>query len=161
MTYCKVKSSEEKFANHVFNVFKGYSETMKPCVTEEMIENNIEIKTKKDLLIAWGNWGRNPNLKGSSPTPGIGIRRSFERYYKTETVNEYLTSQTCPCCKGEKCLHKERSHKGYEIHHLLRCTNDSCESRLWNRNVVGSYNILSKALSRTRLMNPSESALRC
>ena len=107
-----------------------------------MRNNNKTIDNKKDLLIAWG---KNPNvLKGCCPTPGIGIRTNFERYYKTMTINEYLTSQTCPCCKKERCLKKQKIND-IERHHLLRCTNDQCHSRWWNRNVVGSFNILSKA----------------
>ena len=121
---------------------------MKSSITQEMIVNNYKIDDKKELLIAWGNWGQNPNLKGCAPTPGIGIRRSMERYFKTVTVNEYLTSQTCPCCKQEKTL-KNPKINGVERHHLLRCSNDNC-NRWWNRNVVGSFNILQKTL----LMKP-------
>jgi hypothetical protein len=32
-------------------------------------------KKKIDLIIGWGNWGRNSNLKNNACTPGIGIKR--------------------------------------------------------------------------------------
>ena len=100
-------------------------------------------KSNSSLAIAWGDWGKHPNaLKGYEPTPGIGIRRRFSSYFKTFTINEYLTSQRCPCCKDTKCLKKHKDTNNIEKHHLLRCTNDHCKSRWWNRNVVGSFNIL-------------------
>lgn len=96
LTFCKTKSSEDKFANRLSSVFKESADHFMPCLTQEMIDNNKKISKIDDLLIAWGNWGKNPNsLKGSSPTPGIGIRNSFKRYYKTMTINEHMTSQTC------------------------------------------------------------------
>jgi len=148
--HCKAKGSEHKFANKVFNTF-GPSSTSayKHCITEAMKQNLEKVaKSPKDIVIGWGNWGRNPNaLKGIEPTPGIGIRRHFESFFRTETVDERLTSQGCPCCKGERNLktHKPEGSE-FERHHLLRCTNESCQSRWWNRNVAGSFNILSRFL---------------
>ena len=107
--YVKTKSSESKFASRTFKTFKTSSlQSKHSCATPKMLENAIkEISTPKQFLIAWGNWGRQPNaLKGCSPTPGIGIRRRFEGWFKTKTTDEYLTSQTCPCCRGERCLKK-------------------------------------------------------
>lgn len=160
LSHCLTKCSEDKFADRIFKTFKDSTTKEKTCTTETMQQNNKTIHSKDDLLIAWGNWGKNPNsLKGCSPTPGIGIRTSFERYYKTTTVNEYLTSQTCPCCRKERSL-KNPKINDVERHHLLRCTNDKCHSRWWNRNVVGSFNILFKALECNLLMKPEGPVLR-
>ena len=69
----------------------------------------------------------------------------MEGFFDTRTICEHMTSQTCPCCRVEGSLKKEkREINKYEIHHLLRCTNVACKSRLWNRNVVGSFNILQR-----------------
>ena len=154
LSYCKAKSSEDKFADHISKFFKKPSTQTMSCVAKEMIDNNKRLDSRKDYLIAWGNWGKNPNLlKGSAPTPGVGIRSRFERYFKTTTINEYMTSQTCPCCRNIQCLKKEKIND-IERHHLLRCNNDSCTSRWWNRNVVGSFNILDKAFKSFLLKEP-------
>lgn len=121
LSYCKTKSSEDKFADHVSKFFKEPSTQTMSCVTKEMIDNNKKLDSRKDYLIAWGNWGKKPNsLKGSVPTPGVGIRSRFDRYFKTTTINEYMTSQTCPCCRTVQCLKKEKIND-IERHHLLRC----------------------------------------
>lgn len=148
--HCKAKASEHRFIDKVFKTF-GPSSTSdpKPCVTELMkLNSKKEVKTSKEIVIGWGNWGRHPNaLKGVEPTPGIGIRRHFDNFFRTETVDERLTSQGCPCCKGERNLKKHRPNgSDFERHHLLRCTNESCQCRWWNRNVAGSFNILSRFL---------------
>lgn len=156
--YCKTKSSEDKFANKVQTTFSKSSEAKKKIngqlkgvnsLSQEMLENAH--KATQELVIGWGNWGKNPNaLKAGAPTPGIGIRRRFERYFPTRTVCEHLTSQTCPCCKGVRTL-KKYGIGGIERHHLLRCTNENCESRCWNRNVAGSLNILVRFMSMNAL----------
>jgi len=89
-------------------------------------------------------------MKNNEPTPGIGLRRKIHNgCYKTVTVDETYTSKTCPCCR-ERTLHKPKlegpTRQVSEKHHLLRCQNVDCTSRWWNRNVVGSYNILLKGL---------------
>jgi len=67
------------------------------CMRSEEIANAS--KSQDNLTIAWGNWGKNPNaLKNGAPTPGIGIRRRFEKEFKIVVTCEHLTSQNCPCC---------------------------------------------------------------
>lgn len=150
--YCKMKGSERRMINKVKDTFKTSNPRIQTATLKAlpppMVENAL--KETEDLVIGWGNWGKNPNaLKGCCPTPGIGIRRRFESFFDTVTVCEHLTSQTCPCCQTEKSLKKmKRENTNYEIHHLLRCTNDNCQSRLWNRNVAGSLNILKRFIER-------------
>lgn len=109
------------------------------------------------IELAYGDWGRHPNaLKGCAPSPGIGLRRRCERFFKAFTVPEHSTSQTCPCCK-EKSLSKP-SIKGITRHHLLRCTNEACLSRWWNRNVAGSLNILERAIQAVTAAPNNEQA---
>jgi hypothetical protein len=144
-------------------------------MTSNILENSSKVVSEEEkLIIGWGNWGKNPNaLKNGSPTPGIGIKRRFMSCFDVETIDEHFSSQTCPCCK-ERSLKKfqavlnvpkkpktnETSEKKLiDIHHLLRCTNDKCKCRLWNRNVVGSYNILSRFLDRKDQHNPEDEAL--
>ena len=74
-------------------------------------------------------------------------------------VIEDFTSQKCPCCGGKvenpiigkKYIHPE-GFKEYSKHHLLHCTNADCHSRWWNRNVLGSYNILMNFISNDKFI---------
>lgn len=152
----RTKSSEDRFIRKVFNTFKRPNEEVKPCVTEKMRTNASKAVERWDqFVIGWGNWGKTPNaVKCGGPTPGIGIRRHFESFFKTVTIDERLSSQTCPCCKNERCMKKVTiGTVPIQRHHLLRCTNETCESRLWNRNVVGAFNILDRLLEPRVLGN--------
>ena len=124
----------------------GKSNTVsKTCNTEAMSSNAV--KKSKSLVLGWGNWGKNPNaLKNNAPTPGIGIRRRFESFFQTETIDEHNTSKTCPCCKDKSLKAVDFVKESFTIHkhHLLRCTNELCHSRWWNRNV---FNILDRLLN--------------
>ena len=64
-------------------------------------------------------------------------------FLKTITIQEHNTSNTNPCTQEPKTMENPYVGK-YNIqkHHLLRCTNDQTNCRWWNRNVVGSFNIL-------------------
>lgn len=156
--HCQKKSSEDKFIDRVKKTFT--SPNAKPvgsCTFPMMVQNASKDASQcNGLLIGWGNWGKAPNaIKGVGSTPGIGLRRSFERIFKTETVDESFSSQTCPCCKGERCLKKVIiGSNPEERHHLLRCENEHCHSRWWNRNVAGAVNILSRILKSTYHLLP-------
>jgi hypothetical protein len=154
LQYCKVKSSEDKFAKQIFDTFASSNTVTKTCCNETMKQNKErEATTKQDIVIGWGNWGRDPNkIKGVCPTPGIGFRRSMERYYKTVTVDERNTSKTCPCCREVSLYNPKIGKDNKEKHHLLRCKNDKCCSRWWNRNVAGSYNILQNTMKDLELL---------
>ena len=160
LAYTTARSSEQRFMDRVMKTFsKGQKDLQRKCASNILKANAMkDIADPKEILIGWGDWGKTPNaLKCHlGPTPGIGIRKRFQRIFKTVTVNEYLTSQTCPCCKGERCLKKAKLNSSVveEKHHLLRCTNEGCQSRWWNRNVVGSFNILSKILDQPQTQSP-------
>ena len=110
-------------------------------------------KPTEKFIIGWGNWGRNPNLKHSAPTPGIGFRRRAANHFMTVTVPEHDTSKTCPYCRTKTLENPNVAKVGEEPitrHHLLRCTNVKCKSRWWNRNNAGSFNILYRMYETIR-----------
>lgn len=129
------------------------------CIEKhDCMKNNIRKNAthKKDFIIAYGNGGQGMNnLKGMQSCPNVTIRRHLESYFNVFSQNEHYTSKTCPCCNERSldCFNKtkfdETKEKNitYHKHHLLRCTNVNCESRWWNRNVVGSFNILKRFLN--------------
>jgi hypothetical protein len=130
---------------------KKKSQKKNKLLLDEVRENNKlrniiarepEQKQNTKIMIGWGNWGANPNLKGNAPTPGIGFKRRAQKHFMIATTPEHWTSQTCPCCQTMTLENPEVGKTHVEKHHLLRCTNEHCQCRYWNRNVVGSFNIL-------------------
>ena len=131
--------------------------------SEDKLISNIRKKfedkdeKKKEIVIFWGNWGRNPNLKNQPPSPGIGLRRKVERYYKTYTVDERGTSSRCNEClstvsnelvrnvRREDKLTGEMINMSEHVHHVLRCQNENCRI-WWDRDVLGMNNIKKQAL---------------
>jgi hypothetical protein len=165
--YCKTKSSERRFFNKIQSKFTKPSDTIRKIlepklvgkdtrdITEKIIKSNATNERDK-IVIGWGNWGRNPNLKNNAPTPGIGIRRRAEKVFKTITTPEHYTSKTCPCCRTKTLENPQVGTKHVsERHHLLRCTNDACKCRWWNRNVVGSFNILRNIIEGMQVTHQS------
>lgn len=158
--YVKKKGSEDKFANKIFETFtdSNYEEKNNTLSVMKRFARR-QATSKKDFLIGWGDWGKNPNaLKGVESTPGIGFRRSMERYYKTLTIKEHYTSKTCPCCGETSLENPVIGKKQLSKHHLLRCRNEECYSRWWNRNVVGSYNIYYNMLVELKIVDENESS---
>src|SRR5215210_5875803 len=136
-------SSEDKLVNKIVDTFDLKMDKHKRVT---------------NVIIVWGNWGRNPNLKNQPPTPGIGLRRIVDRHIKTYTIDERGTSSYCPECesrveKGVKMsfVWDKKSHaivrKKRAIHHLLRCQNEKCASRWWNRDVLATFNQRKQLLS--------------
>jgi hypothetical protein len=103
--------------------------------------NSISSTFGENITLVIGNWGRNPNLKYTSPTPGVGLRRLLKKKFpNTYIVDEFRTSSVCPCCHHNGLCHPLKKDNK-DIHHLLRCENVKCKSRWWNRDVLGSSNI--------------------
>ena len=134
-TYLGKRSSEDKFTNKIAKTFTP-----------------PEKGGRKKIVIMWGNWGKNPNLKHQPPTPGIGLRRKVHRTFQTYTCYEGGTSSSCPLCrksleypltKKQKVYDEVKDEKVYmleNIHHVLRCTNENC-GIWWDRDILGSCNI--------------------
>jgi hypothetical protein len=123
---------------------------------KRMLENAAKPMTSKTrVVIFYGDWGKNPNLRGNAPTPGIGHRRRMAKHPRISTITtpEHNTSKTCPCCRTLTltnpnlfALPHSMNRRVPEKHHLLRCSNETCQCRWWNRNTVGAFNIHYKAL---------------
>jgi len=169
MVYCKTKSSEMKFIDKVWKMFKdGYNTRnykngkYDKCATESMKHNaSKSITNRRDLIIAIGTGGSGMNnLKGTESSPNKKIQRTILSFFEnSQGQEEMYTSKTCPCCKeitlrqktcihGEKCKKQENKGKSYSKHGLLCCTNIACKSSVWNRDFTGSFNILQKFHTR-------------
>ena len=116
------------------------------------VDKTFPLLPGRERIIIFGDWGRRPNLRGSAPTPGIGIRRGCP--FRTLTSGEARTSGTCNCCGqwGPMATPftvqrvKGGEVRNFGVHNLLRCPNEQCASRLWQRNANGMLNIRINAL---------------
>jgi len=169
MVYSKTKSSEMKFMDKVWKMFKDGYDTSSykngkydQCATECMKHNAAKsISNRRDLVIAIGTGGSGMNnLKGTESSPNKKIQRTILAFYEnSQGQEEMYTSKTCPCCKnvtlmtktcihGKKCKNEEDMGKSYSKHGLLCCTNIECKRSVWNRDFAGSFNILQKFHTR-------------
>ena len=113
---------------------------------------DVEGGLGRKVVFCWGNWGRNPNLKYSAPSSGIGFRRTCP--WPSLTVDERMTSCTCHGCGANGMQNfmtriRQKPHGGLKtevVHGLLRCPNEQCCSRWWQRDVNGALNIRQNAL---------------
>lgn len=166
LVHSKIKSTDTRFVNSIAPFFTSGTNPKTPqwmlhtddaLIQDKIIPNftTTSIPTQ-NVIILMGDWGRNPNLRGSASTPGVGLRRKINRKVPTLTTPEHYTSKTCPCCRGISLtnptlpsLHSKQEHVCETKHHLLRCTN-VCKSSWWNRDVAGAFNILYKGLQMMR-----------
>jgi hypothetical protein len=116
--------------------------------TQCMLDNRENASQCQEILMGYGNWGRSPNLCGSAPTPGIGLRRRIHKHLHTATVDEGYTSKPCPCC-GKDLTYPQVGKAHVSKHHLQRCINEACPCSWWNRNTTGSHNILRRFIEKS------------
>lgn len=113
------------------------------------LRKEFNITKETDVAIFWGNWGKNPNIKNQAPSPGIGFRKRIHRVFQTYTVDERGTSSRCPYDEfalehpKSRIIYDKRGERKREmdVHHLLRCQNETCVSKWWERDVLGVANI--------------------
>lgn len=123
--------------------FRSYSYGKK---TIDVFLNKIQETFGENLLIGYGNWSRDTQMKHFMPTMNKGLRKEIHRKYDTITVNECLTSKTCCMCMSQ--LENCRDKKGRKIHRLLVCKGQGC---------VSSQN--KKAVFKTRDLNSAVNIL--
>ena len=117
--------------------FRTYSYGKKSI---DVFLNKIKETFGNNLLIGYGNWSRNTQMRHFMPTMNKGLRKLIHRKYDTMTVNECMTSKMCCDCKSE--LENYKDKKGRKIHRLLVCKSQVC---------VSSQN--KKAVYKTRDLN--------
>lgn len=116
--------------------------------SEDKFINNIGKSFGQDILICYGDWSNNKQMKYIMPTKGIGLRRKVSKKYKTVLIDEYKTSITCSNCKNKL---KNLKKAGKKVHRVLTCQNcksDSSESKqviFMNRDINACINILTIA----------------
>jgi len=103
--------------------FRSYSYGKKSV---DVFLNKIKETFGDNLLIGYGNWSRDTQMKHFMPTMNKGLRKLIHRRYDTVTVNEHMTSKLCCTCKCQ--LENYKDEKGRKVHRLLVCKSQICVS---------------------------------
>jgi hypothetical protein len=121
--------------------------------------NKIKESFGENILIGYGNWSRNTQMKHFMPTMNKGLRKLIHKKYDTITINECNTSKKCCGCLNN--LHHHKDKEGKEIFRLLVCSNCvSCENKkivFRTRDVNSAVNIrnITKCWIETQKRNPA------
>lgn len=95
-----------------------------------------------DLMVSFGAAIFRHNSRGSATSPSSTLRWLKTRLRRrgvtiTPEVDEYLTSQTCPCCFERVAKNAPRNG-----HYKIKdCKNPNCLIKCWNRDVMAAANI--------------------
>ena len=131
---------EETYTRNVFRAMRFLAWSKRSASVEKFASRILEKYggDAQSIVIFYGDWGRQPNLKHQAPTPGIGLRRLLHEIpgITTVTVRETYTSSFCPRCGGG-VTHARGCHG------ILQCS--QC-STVWSRDILGAKNILAKGL---------------
>ena len=106
--------------------------------------NKIKETFGENLLIGYGNWSRDTQMKFFMPTMNKGLRKLIHKRYDTITINECNTSKKCCDCYKDLEYYKDKENK--KVFRLLVCSNCvSCENKkivFRTRDANSSINIL-------------------
>lgn len=128
------------YANELFRKMRWRRFT-KTQISEAKFLDNIErvFGSPNEVVIAYGDWSRNSQMKGHIPTKGKGLRRLISKRFLTITTKEYHTSKICNNCHNET----DNLRVGRKsIHRLLSCKSKECQT-IWNRDVNAGLNIMN------------------
>jgi hypothetical protein len=107
--------------------------------------NKIKETFGENLLIGYGNWSRDTQMKFFMPTMNKGLRKLIHKKYDTITINECNTSKKCCDCHKDLEYYKDKENK--KVFRLLVCSNCvSCENKkivFRTRDANSSLNILN------------------
>ena len=138
------------YSNYLFRKLRLGS-YMRRQITEARMLRKFEKQFGKpsNVVIGIGDYEQRQHRKFKEPIKGKGFRTLFRKAgYPVYLVDEFRTSCRCTVCEGScstfrKCENPRPFRTGEILRHgLLKC--GTC-SRLWNRDVNASLNILKVA----------------
>jgi hypothetical protein len=90
--------------------------------------NKIQEIFGSNVLIGYGNWSRDTQMKHFMPTMNKGLRKVIHKRYDTITINEFNTSKKCCDCYNEMKHYRDKKNK--EVYRLFVCSNCvSCQNK--------------------------------
>jgi hypothetical protein len=120
--------------------FRSYSYGKKSIDT---FLNKIKETFGDNILIGYGNWSRNTQMKHFMPTLNKGLRKLIHKKYDTITINECNTSKKCCGCHSNLEYYKDK--EGKQVFRLLTCSTcvrpDVKQTVFRTRDVNSSVNI--------------------
>jgi hypothetical protein len=107
--------------------------------------NKIQETFGSNILIGYGNWSRDTQMKHFMPTMNKGLRKQIHKRYDTMTINEFNTSKKCCGCSNEMKHYRDKKNK--EVYRLFVCSNCvSCQNKqnvFRTRDANSSVNIMN------------------
>jgi hypothetical protein len=88
---CAQEGLSQTYEEKIFRKLK-IREKINTQSSESKLLNNLERIYGKDSIFCIGDCNENQQLKGTAPTPHIGIKRLIKRKFKVYYVDEYRTS---------------------------------------------------------------------
>ncbi|KAF1786418.1 hypothetical protein PC116_g24726 [Phytophthora cactorum] len=139
-------------------------------VAVDEIARQIIPTVNRLTCVAYGDWSRRDGIKGHAPSPVKGLKEALRKRAMVVSMDEFRTSKLCSQChqslssvqyptpvfpkgvqkpkrrkmKG-KILPRDWSRaeiKSKHCHVVLRCENEDCEARYWDRDVNAAINML-------------------
>jgi len=98
--------------------FRQYSYGKKSI---DVFLNKIKETFGENILIGYGDWSSDSQMKHFIPTMNKGLRKLIHKRYDTISINEYNTSKKC--CDCSNYLNNYIDKKGKKVHRLLTCSN--------------------------------------
>ncbi|KAG7400377.1 hypothetical protein PHYBOEH_005965 [Phytophthora boehmeriae] len=144
----------------------------------DAIAKRIAPTVSKMTCVAYGDWSRRKGNKGHASSPVKGLKQALKKRATVVSMDEFRTSKLCSQChqtlsavhysvdtmlpKRKKCKGTVLVRNRAEIqlderkcYGVLRCYNEDCDARYWNRDVNAVINMVellkSEVLERGRL----------
>lgn len=111
--------------------------------SEDKFLNRIEetYGNKEDLLLCYGNWSNNKQMKYIMPTKGVGLRRVIQKKFNVVLVDEFRTSKLCSHCNCE-LEHYNNLHRVLVCHGCKSSGSESKNTTFMNRDMNACMNML-------------------
>lgn len=111
--------------------------------SEDKFLNRIEetYGNKEDLLLCYGNWSNNKQMKYIMPTKGVGLRRVIQKKFNVVLVDEFRTSKLCSRCNCE-LEHYNNLHRVLVCRGCKSSGSESKNTTFMNRDMNACMNML-------------------
>ena len=123
-TWVYGRKSEDNFLNRIEDTF-GY---------------------KDDILLFYGDWSNNKQMKYIMPTKGVGLRRIIKKKFDVVLIDEFRTSKLCSKCYNELSNYKH-------IHRLLVCQGCNKSNGSESKNVTFMNRDMNACMNMIYLSN--------
>ena len=95
----------------------------------------------KILLLCYGNWSNNKQMKYIMPTKGVGLRRVIQKKFNVVLVDEFRTSKLCSRCNCE-LEHYNNLHRVLVCRNCKSSGSESKNTTFMNRDMNACMNML-------------------